>query len=106
MHADHHLGIMRILYEINNIKNNNKNKIFVFGPSALGKWLYSYCNITGENLNYIFKSIVLDRKLITPEKKIKLTTPHDGKEDFMNRLKSSIEPKPSFKGKLFFYQLL
>ncbi|GJQ10563.1 hypothetical protein GpartN1_g2848.t1 [Galdieria partita] len=52
MHADHHLGLLRILEY--RLKLDYEQPLIILGPSELSVWLEAYEQINGQLLHYVF----------------------------------------------------
>ncbi|GJD08660.1 Zinc phosphodiesterase ELAC protein 2 [Galdieria sulphuraria] len=52
MHADHHLGVLRILEY--RLKLDAEQPLIIMGPSELNVWLQEYEQVNGQLLHYVF----------------------------------------------------
>lgn len=53
MHADHHLGLIMLIKEINKLKTEKDESLLVMGPSLLLQWLADYA-VVSESLKFRF----------------------------------------------------
>lgn len=79
MHADHHLGLMRVILKHQELSNE---PLLIVGPALIRGWLFEYCQL--EYISYIVAdnySFVFNRDVLTASANLRIKAQDDAKPE-------------------------